>query len=84
MSTHLPIRALQPVRRQFFARHVESRVFSTTPARPRQKGDSVRTGATVRTQMQSGRAPRVTEHEELQNESNIPDDIGLLPGTCAY
>jgi hypothetical protein len=91
MSTHLPIRALRPLHQQCLLRRVESRSFSTTLARPRgstatkrrRNVDPVQTAAAVRYQIQGARASSVVYEEQLNDDNNLPDDIGLLPGNCA-
>lgn len=91
MSTHLPIRAIQPLQRQCLLQRVECRSFSTTLARPRgatskakqRHIDPVQTAAAVRNQIRTGRASSVMHMEQLKDESNLPDDIGLLPGKYA-
>jgi hypothetical protein len=87
MSTHLPIRVLRPLHRQCLFRHVESRSFSTTLARPatrrKRSVDPAQTAAAVRYQIQGAKASSVVYEEQLKDDNNLPDDIGLLPGICA-
>jgi hypothetical protein len=87
MSTHLPIRALRPLHQQCIFRRVESRPFSTTLARPatrrKRSVDPAQTAAAVRYQIQGAKASSVVYEEQLKDDNNLPDDIGLLPGIYA-
>ncbi|KAF1958734.1 hypothetical protein CC80DRAFT_591642 [Byssothecium circinans] len=89
MSTHLPARISRPFFRPCIFQRPYARPFSTTLARPGRGGksnkkkriDPVQTEAAARQQGRKGKASSTIYEEQLKDERNLPDDIGLLPGT---
>ncbi|KAF2691507.1 hypothetical protein K458DRAFT_1554 [Lentithecium fluviatile CBS 122367] len=91
MSTHLPIRTLRPFYQGCMFRRPDARPFSTTPSQlrgsraseRRRLVDSVQVRAAARYQ-NGGRSTSTQNQEQLDDESNLPDDIGILPGTFIH
>ncbi|KAF2440558.1 hypothetical protein P171DRAFT_435350 [Karstenula rhodostoma CBS 690.94] len=90
MSTHLPLRSLKPLHRQCLAFPPSKRFLSSTPALERNLSragrsravDPVVVGAASR--YQPGKASSSQQEEQFSDERNVPDDIGLVPGTFVH
>lgn len=89
MSTHLPVRLYTPLQRQRQRLgHVPTvRFFSATPMalgrgppgnRMRRRADPVIAATAAR--YQPGTASSVLQQRQINDERNIPDDVGLIPG----
>ncbi|KAF1966912.1 hypothetical protein BU23DRAFT_306281 [Bimuria novae-zelandiae CBS 107.79] len=87
MSTQLPIRLYRPLHRQQLAPTSLNRLFSTSRpafrnAKSRGRVDSVAASSAAR--HQHNKAPTAYQEEQLSDERNVPDDIGLVPGTFVH
>ncbi|KAL5427867.1 hypothetical protein PMIN04_001072 [Paraphaeosphaeria minitans] len=88
MSTHLPLRSL--LHRQCLALPTSKRAFSTTPTlernlsstRKARQSDPVTIA--VATRYQRGKASSSQNEEQIRDVRNLPDDIGLVPGTFVH
>ncbi|KAL1613067.1 hypothetical protein SLS60_001299 [Paraconiothyrium brasiliense] len=89
MSTHLPLRSLRPLHRQYLLIPQSNRFFSSTATLERNPRDGRRrpvdpVTAGVAARQQQGKASSQMQEEQLSDERNVPDDIGLVPGTFVH
>lgn len=86
MSIHLPIRSLRPLHRQCLTFPTPKRAFSTTPTLERGLSSARKTyadpiGGKAQIRQQKLKAPSAQQEEQYRNERNLPEDVGLIPGT---
>ncbi|KAF2643441.1 hypothetical protein P280DRAFT_505557 [Massarina eburnea CBS 473.64] len=87
MSVHLPARMARPLYRQCIFQRPCARPFSTTIARPgkasrkKKRIDPIQTEVAARQEGRRGKAASTLYEEQLRDDRNLPDDIGILPGT---
>ncbi|KAJ4287008.1 hypothetical protein N0V90_012889 [Kalmusia sp. IMI 367209] len=91
MSTHLPLRLHRPLPLQCVRSPLSSRPFSSTkpawartPSGTRKRGRVDPVIAETAARHQQGKASSAMQEEQLSDERNVPDDIGLIPGTFVH
>lgn len=86
MSTKLPLRLYRPLHRQCPVQASPVRYFSSTQTLARgsrsRRVDPVVAATAARQQV--GRASNARQEEQLSDERNVPEDIGLIPGTFVH
>lgn len=85
MSTHLPLRLCRPLHRQYVASLSSVRPFSSSRVALARGSQSKINPiypviARTATRHRYGRATSSLEEEQLVQEQNLPDDLGLVPG----